>query len=324
MCVARVNEFSLLNEALDNTSEDDQLADFFRRIGGRVVLLKSGLWTSRGCRLFEPVLLRAPVELSAHDRSSLWAGGSMFLRYTVSSDQIGRPSYIHLVEDKNYDLDSLLGNKRRETRRSLKFCHVERIPISYVIKHGLDLVSDTYLRQKRYIDERVLACWKKYFEASAENPLFEAWGAFVGEQLGAFRVNFTYRGGFYGEAIFNRQDLLKYQVMSALMFVSTREVIRRQEIDHVSYGIRPMFNDMPALDRFKESIGYKKIEVLEKIECATWLRFFCSDVTCKLGCKVLEKYCDKSDKAKRIYSVFRDITHQRKIEGLCGMKKSRK
>lgn len=312
-----VKEFSEFNAGQDNAIENDHLADFYRRIGGRVILLKSGLWVSRGARIFEPVLMKGPLDLSAHDIDQLWRGGSLFIRYPVPPDQIGTKSYIHIVDDKGYDLDSLHGNQRKETRRSLRLCHVEKIPISYVIKHGLDLVLDTYLRQERYIDEHVLGCWKKYLEVGAENPLFEAWGAFVGKQLGAFRVDFSYRGGFYGEPLFSRRDLLKYQVMNALMFVSTREVIRRPEIDHVSYGLRAIFGDIPSLVRFKESLGYKRVEVVERIEMAPKLRLFRPNLVCKFGRKVLGKYCDKSDKAKRVHALLGAVMDQRKMDSVC-------
>jgi hypothetical protein len=79
----------LLNSPLqhDYTSEDRHLADFFLKIGSRVVMLKSGLWTSHGARIFEPVLIKGPLKPSADDINQLWDGGALFLRYPAPPDQ---------------------------------------------------------------------------------------------------------------------------------------------------------------------------------------------------------------------------------------------
>ena len=290
------------------SSEEENITTFFNELGCRVIQLEGGIWHSNGARIFQPLLMKGPIEVSTSDKKLLWDEGSLFLRYPAAVDDIGIPSYIYLVDDKNYDLDSLHGNQRKETRRSLRKCKVERIEIDYLIKNGLDLISDTYARQGRNLDEWGLNWWKRNFELSAKNPLFEAWGAFVGKELGAFRIDFTYRGGFYGDVLFNRTSLLKYQVMNALMFVSTREVIRRPEIDHVSYGIRATFGDTLSLNRFKESIGYRRIDIVEKIEIATIIRpFFKTDHIARLGQSVLGRYCEKSDKVKRICAILGDI-----------------
>lgn len=299
----------------DYDFQEEHLTNFFHEIGCRVIRLKSGLWHSNGARIFQPLEMKGPIEISPLERKQLWDGASLFLRYPAPIDDHGIPSYIHLVDDKNYDLDSLNGNQRKETRRSLRHCSVERIEISYLIEKGMDLVVDTYARQGRHLDEWGLNWWKKNFEVSERNPLFEAWGAFVGKELGAFRIDFTYRGGFYGDVLFNRQELLKYQVMNALMFVSTREVIKRPEIEYVSYGIRATFGDTPSLNRFKESMGYRKIDIVEKIEIAPKIRpLFRGGHICRLGKLILGKYCQESDRAKRVCAILEDIRSTESIK----------
>lgn len=307
MCKAEMGA-SEISRSSDYSYQEEHLTNFFNEIGCRVIRLKSGLWHSNGARIFQPIEMRGPVELSPQEKKQLWDGGSLFLRYPGSIDDRGIPSYIYLVDDKNYDLDSLIGHHRKETRRSLRHCTVERVEISSLIEKGMDLVVDTYARQGRHLDEWGLNWWKRNFEVSERNPLFEAWAAFVGKELGAFRIDYTYRGGFYGDVLFNRQDLLKYQVMNALMFVSTREVIKRPDVEYVSYGIRATFGDTPSLNRFKESIGYRRIDIVEKIEIAPKiLPLFRSDHFCRLGQLILGHYCEKSDKVKRVCAILDDI-----------------
>ena len=289
----------------DHVFQEIHLTNFFCELGVRVIQLASGLWHSNGARIFQPVLMKGPIDLSSSDKKTLWEGGSLFLRYPASVTDSGIPSYIYLVDDKNYDLDFLPRKQAKETRRALKHCCVEQIDIGYIIKNGMDLIPDTLFRQGRAISKWKMKWWRKNFEISARNPLFEAWGAFVGKELGAFRIDFTYRGGFYGDVLFNRQSLLKYQVMNALMFISTREVIRRPEIDHVSYGIRATFGDRPSCNRFKESMGYKKIDIVEKIETAPILKPLLKINSISGVCKfICGRYSGKSDTAKRILAIL--------------------
>lgn len=296
-----------------NDFEDKSLTDFLLKTGARVIPLATGLWYSRGIRVVEPVTMKGPTDISDTSRQRLWDGGALFLRYPVSVGSGYAPSYIFIVDDKNYDLDFLRGNQRKETRRALRLCDVRRIEIEYLLKHGIEIIIDTYHRQRRYLDDAILDRWKKNLELSANNPLFEAWGAFVGKQLGAFRVDFTYRGGFYGDILFNRASLLKYQVMNALIFVSTREVIRRPKVDCVSYGIRATFGESASLLRFKESMGYKKINVEERVDVNPKTRLLSRfDLLDKMAKRVCSLFVDNSDKAKRFCALLDLLREQHK------------
>ena len=295
-----------------NDCEDESLTDFLSKTGSRVIPLATGLWYSRGIRVVEPVTMKGPTDISDTSRQRLWDGGALFLRYPVSVGSGCKPSYIHVVNDKNYDLDFLRGNQRKETRRALRLCDVRRIEIGYLFKHGIELIIDTYHRQRRYLDDAILDRWKKNLELSANNPLFEAWGAFVGKQLGAFRVDFTYRGGFYGDILFNRASLLKYQVMNALIFVSTREVIRRPNVDCVSYGIRATFGESASLQRFKDSMGYKRVEVEERVDLNPKIRLLGRiELLNKIAKRIVSPLLERSDKAKRFYALLDMIREQR-------------
>ena len=150
--------------AIEHVFQETHLTIFLCEMGCRVVQLETGLWHSTGSRIFQPLLMKGPIELSPSDRQTLWDGGSLFLRYPVSIEYCGIPSYIYLVDDKNYDLDSLPRKQRKEARRALRKCCVEQIDIGYIVKKGIDLVLDTYRRQGRTIDEWGINWWKRNFE----------------------------------------------------------------------------------------------------------------------------------------------------------------
>jgi len=292
--------------------EQQWLKAFLEEIGVRVVCTDQRLWHSDGCRLFLPLPCKDAFALPQEERSRLWHSGAIFLRYPCCEDVPGHPSHIYLVDDKDYDFHSLLGNQRKETGRALRKCNVERIPIEYLFREGFDLIRDTYDRQGRACTDEVIEDWERYFRAAAQNPIFEAWGAFVGGELAAYRVDFTFFGGFYGEALFNRRDLLKYQVMNALMFVSTREAMRREEIDHVSYGLRGLTGESQTLNRFKESLGYRKVAVAERIAVRPALKPMLDAGLIHLFRVFLSRWCKGTAKAERICGMIDTYLNQRK------------
>lgn len=290
--------------------EEYWLKTFLEDIGVRVIVTRDRLWHSDGLRMFLPLPCKEAFSIDSEERRLLWKLGALFLRYPCADDVPAYPSHIYLVDDKNYDLHSLLGNQRKETRRALRNCTVEQVSIEDLCQDGFNLIRDTYDRQGRVCDEAAIRGWEIYFRSAARNPIFEAWAAFVGRELAAYRVDFTFHGGFYGEALFNRRDLLKYQVMNALMFVSTKAAISRDEIDHVSYGMRGLTGESEALNRYKESMGYRKVLVPERIEVMPALKpFFDSGLAYLLQTLAKRRY-KHSAKAKRIYGMIHTYLHQ--------------
>jgi len=289
----------------DDTFEDNALSSFYRSLGVRVITQSGYLWHSDGLRLFVPLPCKGPIAPSSDDLNRLWRRGAFFLRYpTLDPDLPAYPSYMYLIDDKNYDMGSLSKSARNHTRRALKKCHVERIPPDSLLPRARPLIEQTYLRQHRTVTKDTFAFWEEYLDAASKNPLFETWGVFMGSELAAFWDCLVYRGGCYGEGLFSLPDFLKHHVVNALVFISTRDIIRRSDVDHVSYGMRAMFGDSDTLNSFKESMGYRRIEVGEHIAVAPWLRPAFDNGLSKLIRYVAKKYYHASPTAKRIRAMI--------------------
>lgn len=277
--------------------EDDLLENHLRVVGYKVIRLKQSVWKSTLLGFFQPFPYHGPMELSESEIKELWDKGSFLTRYPVHIDSIGsRPTWVHLLDDKNYELDKLTSRKRRrDIRRSLKLCSVEQIPLKDILKTGLDLIPDTMSRQGLHWEPWITQKWKRFFESASENPLFEAWAAFEGNRLGAYRVDMTYRRGCFPQVIFNRSDSLRFKVMDALTYVSSREIMRRPEINFISLGI-VNGGDMPSpLDKFKESMGYSMLRNRERVEVCPKLKpFFRSNRFCGLVEQLNNKCLNKS------------------------------
>ena len=248
--------------------QDEHLSDFCRAIGVRCFSTGDLFWSSYGLRLFSPLPAYRQISLSPKDLSYIWKQGALFIHYFTSDDCPFYPGYDLIVEDKNYDFDNIQSAKRRHNIRwALKHCNVERVPFELLLKIGLPLVEETYNRLSLRFNGSVLERWKNYFRAAVSNPMFQAWGVFVLNQLAAFNFHIYCRDGAYIPMIFSRTDLLKWHPVDALVFVSTQHAMARDGVAHISYGRRPLTGvDTDSLVNFKESMGYKKIPLKERLE----------------------------------------------------------
>ncbi|MEI8181125.1 MAG: hypothetical protein WCG29_00335 [Desulfomonile sp.] len=173
----------------DESVEDKHLADFFRCQGVRCFAAGGFFWRSVGLRLFTPVPSVRPISLSSQDLRSMWKQGALFVHFSSGDNGNSFPGYSWLVEDKNYGFESIKSrNSRRVISRAFKHCTVENIPFQLLIENGAPLIQDTYHRQGRNCKDSVLERHRNYLRAAGSNPLFEAWGAFVFNELAAFKV----------------------------------------------------------------------------------------------------------------------------------------
>lgn len=222
---------------------------------------------SRGLRFFSPWPTYGQTSLNPQDLSFAWSQKALFLHYVSSDNQPFFPGYDLLVEDKNYGFHSIQSSKRRHNIRwALKHCSVKRISFESLVKLGAPLIEDTHNRQGRNFNESVLEMWKNYFRLAESNPLFEAWGVFVSNCLAACAIHITLYGVVYIEMTFSRTDLLKYHPVDALCFVSTQQAMARDGVAQVSYGRRPITGEAESLINFKESMGFKRVTIKERIE----------------------------------------------------------
>jgi hypothetical protein len=284
--------------------EEKHLADFCQSTGVRYLTAGGLFWDSRGLRLFSPWPFYRPISLSPRDLRHMWSHGAFFLHFVSADDGPFFPGYDLVVGNKNYDLDCVKSSKRRHNIRwALKRCTVERVSFKSLIKLGPQLIEDTHNRQDRSFNESVLKMWMNYFRSAESNPLFEAWASFVSKQLAALNVLVTVGGGAYIEMTFSRSDLLKYHPVDALSFFTTREAIRRECVTQVSYGRRPITGEAEGLINFKESMGFTKVPVKERVEVNPILKpLLCGRLT-PLVDNISGRYCDRSMYARIISAV---------------------
>ncbi|MFA6222710.1 MAG: hypothetical protein WC647_10410 [Desulfomonilaceae bacterium] len=265
---------------------------------------------SRGMRLFSPWPSSRPISLTRHNLRFMWSQKAMFLHYISKDDKPYFQGY-DLVVEKNYDFGSITSSKRRHNVRwALKHCSVERVPFDSLVRESDVLIEDTYQRQGREFNKSVLEMWKNYFRLAELNPLFEAWGAFVSDQMAACHVCIIIDGGAYIEMTFSRTDLLRFHPVDALCFVFTQNAMNRNGITHVSYGRRPITGEAEGLVSFKESMGFRKIPLRERVEINPILKPFLCGPLRPIALNIVEKYSDRSMYARIIAGVTNTLRGQ--------------
>jgi hypothetical protein len=294
-----------------NSNELRFLSDFCRARGARFFVVAGLFWMSRGLRLFSPWPASQPISLSQQDLRNVWKQGVLFLHYTISNGNPFFPGYDLIVDDKSYGFENITSSKRRHNIRwALKHCRVERITFESLVKSGGSLIADTHRRQGRDFNEAVLEMWKNYFRLAESNPLFEAWGAFVSDQLAASHVCITVGDGVYIEMTFSSTDLLKFHPVDALCFVSTQQAIGREGVTHVSYGRRPITGEAEGLVNFKESMGFRKVLVKERVEVNPILKpALCGPFSFWIH-DIANRYSDRSMYARIMAGVTSTLSRQ--------------
>ncbi len=292
-------------------AEESYLSEFCEKIGMRYFFEAGCLWQSMGLRLFVPTPNCFAVDLTPQTLESMWSEGAFFVQRIVPEFQKGFASYAFIVDDRNYDLDSIKSSDRRHNiRRAFKHCVVERVSFDSIKREALTLISDTYARQGRGCGDSVLKGWTEYIDAAASNPLFSVWATFVGKELAALKIEYRYRGGVHPEALFSRSDLLRYYTMNALLFVSTRETIRMNGVSYISHGMRPVTGEKQTLVDFKESMGFRKMIVNERLEINPRLKIINNSVFHHVGKFIPQTFAERSEYLRVIQGILETLKMQ--------------
>ncbi len=247
--------------------EEKHLLDYYRKIGSETWVESGVVWNSIGFKIFRPTPPFKEISLSCEDLRSIWNRGALFLHYFTSDNCCYTPGWILLVQDRNYNVDSIQSPKRRHNIRwALKRSAIEPISIDFLKKVGHLHLEDTCNRQGRPFGEAMLQEWKEYLHAIENNPLFEAWGIFNSGELASFQVYYSSGGGRHIDVTYSRTHLLKNHPVDALVYAYTYNAMSREEVAYVSYGRRPLIGEKSSLVSFKESMGFKQVPMKERLE----------------------------------------------------------
>ena len=235
----------------------DIFAEWLRRCGERVVRTESSWWHDGGFGVYQAFPYNWLIEPAPEELKHLFhKHRALAIRYSAPVDsRRGIPSYHVTCEEPAYGFDNLSHWARKNVRRGLKNCTVQRIPVERFVAEGWALRSDTLDRQGRETGD-TFEKWSRGFLLAAELEGFEFRGALVGEKLAAFLC--TFRMGECVNMISQQchRSFLKEHVNNALSFVVTQEMLSRPGVQSIFYGLESL-DAPPSVDEFKFRMGYR-------------------------------------------------------------------
>jgi hypothetical protein len=188
---------------------------------------------------------------------------------------------LYLCSDKEYDISKLSPNNRSKVRRGLKRVEVRQTTAQEIAENGYQSYYDTCTRNG------IAPMSKNVFQAKWRNgvelPFRERWAAFVDDEIAA--IGEVWICGKWAELLSTQSanKYLKDYSNNALFYTILRDLMHRDGIESVSYGLSSVQpnSKKDSLHHFKLSVNLEAIPVVRKIEVNPFLRPVFNKVTLK-------------------------------------------
>ncbi|MEZ4671520.1 MAG: hypothetical protein R3E39_26765 [Anaerolineae bacterium] len=243
----------------------DIFAEWLRLQYHTVVRTENSYWYDSGPRVYQAFpyhWLISPDEKEVN--GFLTEHKAIGLRYSTPLESaVGAHSYHAIYDGTEYHLELLGKSARKNIRRGLKNCRVEPVTFELLADEGWNLQLDTLDRQGREL-RLTKSTWERRMLAARDLPGFEAWGAFVGNHLGASVITFTMDDWLYMLYQQCRREYLPQHVNNALSFVVTQTMIERKPQVAILYGLHSL-DAPPSVDEFKFRMGYRAKAVRQRV-----------------------------------------------------------
>jgi hypothetical protein len=250
----------------------DVFAEWLRQRGYRVFRTPSSYWFEAQRFVLQSFPYHCTICPAEDELDNLLKRTpAICLRYSGPADSPhGRDSYHVICANPQYDENTLGKWARKNVRRGSRNCTINPIEFKYLAEHGHRLQLDTLARQGRAVniskDE-----WRKLCVAASELSGFEAWGAFVGDELAASVITFQMDDCCYMLYQQCLSQFLQAHPNNALAFVVTQEMMRRPHISQVFYALESL-DAPPSMDEFKFRMGYEARPVKQRVVFHPWIR----------------------------------------------------
>jgi len=239
--------------------------EWCRRQGLCVIKTESTHWYSEGFGVYQAFPFDRQIKPDEKELTELFSRHKVAaLRFSSSLESgIGSVGYHVVYERDTYDLQDLSVWARKNVRRGLKSCIVERIPFERFLLDGWSIRRDTLDRQGREA-EKSGAAWLRKYSSAADLPGFEVWGALVKGELGAFLLTFRMSDCVYMIHQQCKRSFMREHVNNALAFVVTQAAVANPEVRSVCYGIQSL-DAAASVDEFKFRMGYVQKKIRQRV-----------------------------------------------------------
>jgi hypothetical protein len=249
----------------------DIFADWLRLQGHRVVRTPSSYWVEIGPRIYQAFPYHWVIQPSKQELSELlFRERAIGLRYsTPLGSKSGKISYHVVFDGSTYNIDTLSANERRNIRRGLKRCQIERITMRRLATDGWTLQKETIERQGR-TDCMSENEWQRICLTAEDLPGFEAWGATVEGKLVASMLIGQIGDSYSLLYSQSSSEHFRNKVNTVLMFAISCELLSRSGTQMILSGIQSL-DAPPSVDEFKFRLGYRAKPVRQRVVFHPWL-----------------------------------------------------
>jgi hypothetical protein len=240
----------------------DDYAEFFRRLGHRVVRTPCAHWYDTRGGLFTSLPHSVMLEPEADEVAAvLTRGHGWGVRFPAPAEGAGRLSYA-LVADGPYDIAGLSANSRSKVRRGLKRCEVRRLEPADVRSRGARAHADTLARLRLQHDPYP---WARWWDAVGVTRGVEVWGALIDGDIAAYLVVAVVDDGAEILVERSRNDALGHYPNNALVFTVAEDLLGRPGLEHLFFGLESLESSAAGIDRFKASLGFRQSPLRQRI-----------------------------------------------------------
>lgn len=278
-------------------------AKFLKRMNHNVIISDNTYWFDTHPKIYISFPFHRAIEPEKIEFSTVFKKGGVVARFPCPIDK-GRLSYRISIMDPDYNLNSLNGKSRNQTRRGLENCIVRELTTSEISKYALKLNTDTLERQGRTLSTKEKKYWAKYYQ---EIPLVEGstiWGAFVQDDLAAFLISLQMDGCTNILIVRSKASLLKFYPNNALLYTFVSKMMSHHDINEVSIGLESIQSDMDSLDRFKMGMGFKKVPIGQYIIFRPPLSFILKRPIAKTLEYILRLTSKYNEKLAKLYGLL--------------------
>lgn len=232
-------------------------AEFCRLIGYKVLETPHSVWIGPSHGFFNRMPLYETTSPTEEELQALFKRHRILgVNYAAEPGGKGKISHNYFIRNRNYNLKTLDKKGRWSIQKGMENCQVRPMCFDELYRLGMPLNLDSLSRQGRtdpmFTNE---AQWKRLCRAGGELDQVEAWGSFVGEELGAYLISI--RLGKVVSLLYSnaRTNLLSYHPSPVLFFSVVQTMMQKPGLEAV-YNGPEWLTSGKGLDRFKQRLGF--------------------------------------------------------------------
>jgi hypothetical protein len=261
----------------------EAIIPFLKAQGHTVVRTPEGWWYDhyRGAHLFIPLPLQRSPPAVASEAESVFrdAKAAWWLR-CAGAPSPNQDSSFRWILKRPYDLTTLSSNIRHNVRRGLARTVTRPMTFREVVQLGAEAHGDTIRRHGG--KPHGLGVELELDECGA----FEAWGAFVGDELAAFAVTVIMDDWAHFLVVRSTDKHMKLYPNNALLFYVCQQLLQRNYVSTICRGFRSV--KAPAgLENYNKSMGFVPEPIDESILLRPPLGLLINRFTCAAAKPIL-------------------------------------